>query len=236
MIEFLHHLDAELLLFFNDMHCSFFDRFMIIFSGRWLWVPLYMTIFYALVKGLGLKKAIYFALLIGVIIAMSDQLSATVIRPLVARFRPANLDNPLSSVVHIVDGYRGGTYGFPSCHATNTFALATSVALIFRFRRLSIWMFVWAVLNCYSRLYLGVHYPGDLVVGALLGMLIAWAMLKIVMLSISIESEQEIARQVELIKNQAYYVNLTHPKPVDLVIWAIILTSVVIAVFSGFLS
>lgn len=83
--------------------------------------------------------------------------------------RPSNPENPLSEMVHIVGGYRGGSYGFPSCHAANSFALASFLILLFANRKLSLFIFVWAVLNSYSRVYLGVHYPGDLLVGAIIG-------------------------------------------------------------------
>lgn len=85
------------------------------------------------------------------------------------RLRPSNPENPLSEMVHIVGGYRGGSYGFPSCHAANSFALASFLILLFANRKLSLFIFAWAVLNSYSRVYLGVHYPGDLLVGAIIG-------------------------------------------------------------------
>lgn len=93
----------------------------------------------------------------------------TLIRPEVCRLRPSNPENPLSEMVHIVGGYRGGSYGFPSCHAANSFALASFLTLLFANRKLSLFIFAWAVLNSYSRVYLGVHYPGDLLVGAIIG-------------------------------------------------------------------
>lgn len=82
---------------------------------------------------------------------------------------PSNPENPLSEMVHIVGGYRGGSYGFPSCHAANSFALASFLTLLFANRKLCLFIFAWAVLNSYSRVYLGVHYPGDLLVGAIIG-------------------------------------------------------------------
>ena len=71
------------------------------------------------------------------------------------------------------NNYRSGSYGFPSCHAANTFALATIVSLIARQRGLTIFMFLWALITCYSRVYLGVHYPGDLIFGGIIGWLCA---------------------------------------------------------------
>lgn len=101
---------------------------------------------------------------------------ATLIRPEVCRLRPSNPENPLSEMVHIVGGYRGGSYGFPSCHAANSFALASFLTLLFANRKLSLFIFAWAVLNSYSRVYLGVHYPGDLLVGAIIGTAVGLAM------------------------------------------------------------
>ena len=90
------------------------------------------------------------------------------------RLRPSNLSNPLSELTHIVNGYRGGSYGFPSCHAANSFALAVFAATMLRQRSFTIFILLWAVINCYSRVYLGVHYPGDLLVGAIIGSLIGY--------------------------------------------------------------
>lgn len=109
-------------------------------------------------------------------ITIADQVCATLIRPEVCRLRPSNPENPLSEMVHIVGGYRGGSYGFPSCHAANSFALASFLTLLFANRKLSLFIFAWAVLNSYSRVYLGVHYPGDLLVGAIIGTAAGMAM------------------------------------------------------------
>ena len=82
--------------------------------------------------------------------------------------------NPISDMVHIVNGHRGGRYGFPSCHAANTFGLAFFVWFLFRKRWLTVFMMGWALLTCYSRVYLGVHYPGDLIAGTLVGLIAAY--------------------------------------------------------------
>lgn len=89
-------------------------------------------------------------------------------------WRPANPENPIVDLVHIVNGYRGGSYGFPSCHAANSFGLAMYVIFLFRKRWLSVFIITWAVLNCYTRIYLGVHYPGDLIVGGIIGGFGGW--------------------------------------------------------------
>ena len=94
--------------------------------------------------------------------------------PIFQRPRPTQPDSPIFHLVHAVQNYRGGHYGFPSCHASNAFATATLSALYFRAWRLSVAMFVWALLLCLSRMYLGVHYPGDILLGATVGVAIAF--------------------------------------------------------------
>lgn len=169
MIETLLELDTQVFLLFNGMHHPLLDTFMYCFSSRWVWVPLYMVAFLVIMHFYGWKAGlILFVCAVGAV-ALSDQACATLIRPMVARLRPANPDNPISDLVHIVNGYRGGRYGFPSCHAANTFAFATIMTLTLPTKRLMIGLYSWALINCYSRIYLGVHYPGDLAVGALIG-------------------------------------------------------------------
>lgn len=117
------------------------------------------------------KDASVFFILTILLLVLNDQTSSSVIRQAVCRLRPANLDNPISSVIQIVDGYRGGKYGFPSAHAANSWGLVFLMIYLFRLRTLSVLLVVWALLLCYSRLYMGVHYVGDLLAGASLGLL-----------------------------------------------------------------
>lgn len=172
-ILWLSDIDARLLLIVNGAHSPFFDSVMWCISGRWIWVPFYAVLAYLLFRRMSWKRASICLVTIGLIILAADQTCATLIRPEIGRLRPANLNNPLSSFVHVVNGYRGGRYGFPSCHAANTFALAVFMSLVIRHKWLTVMMFSWAFVVSYSRMYLGVHYFGDLFCGATIGSLFA---------------------------------------------------------------
>lgn len=165
----LVEMDADLLLAINGWRAEWADFFMYAFSGKWIWVPMYAAIFYVIVRNFHWKVALGCVIAVALTITFADQVCAALIRPFIGRLRPANLENPLSEFVQIVNGYRGGRYGFPSCHAANTFGLAFFVFYLFRNRALTWFIMGWAVLTCYSRSYLGVHYPGDLLVGGIVG-------------------------------------------------------------------
>ena len=172
-ILWLSDIDARLLLIVNGAHSPFFDSVMWCISGRWIWVPFYAVLAYLLFRRMSWKRASICLVTIGLIILAADQTCVTLIRPEIGRLRPANLNNPLSSFVHVVNGYRGGRYGFPSCHAANTFALAVFMSLVIRHKWFTVMMFSWAFIVSYSRMYLGVHYFGDLFCGATIGSLFA---------------------------------------------------------------
>lgn len=172
-ILWLSDIDARLLLIVNGAHSPFFDAVMWCISGRWIWFPFYAVLAYLLFRRMSWKRASICLVTIGLIILAADQTCATLIRPEIGRLRPANLNNPLSSFVHVVNGYRGGRYGFPSCHAANTFALAVFMSLVIRHKWFTVMMFSWAFVVSYSRMYLGVHFFGDLFCGATIGSLFA---------------------------------------------------------------
>ena len=170
LLSMLKAMDTMVFLAVHSHHNASFDSVMWLVSGKLIWVPMYVSLFFVLLKNYSYKVVFAILLAIGVVILFTDSFTAQVIRPWVCRLRPSNLDNPMSSMVHIVDGYRGGAYGFPSNHASNTWGLAFFITFLFRRYKLTFFFFLWALLVCYSRMYLGVHYFGDLLIGGLLAL------------------------------------------------------------------
>ena len=175
MISTLQQVDTDLLIFLNSLHCDMLDPVMKAMTGRFIWIPLYVLLAAAVWVKLGPRRAIFSFLLIGLTILMADQICNSIIRPLALRLRPSNLDNPISSMIHVVDGYRAGRYGMASCHAANLAALITYLLRTVKFSRTAAFLLIiWAVTVVYTRIYLGVHYPGDILVGAAVGILVAY--------------------------------------------------------------
>ena len=170
MIEAITELDTELLLAINGFRMPPLDQFFFLLSSKLVWIPFYAVILALVLRMYGWRSGLMIALGVGLAVCFADQACSSVIRPLVERMRPSNPLNPISPLVQLVNGYHGGRYGFPSCHAANTVAVAVFLSAVFRYRRLVVvTLLTWVVLNCYSRMYLGVHYPGDILVGALVG-------------------------------------------------------------------
>lgn len=169
LLDTLSKWDTLVTLAINGFHCDYLDNFMMMYSGRFIWIPLYVSLFVVMVRNFPLKAVVCNLLLVVLLITFCDQIVSTGIRPYIYRLRPANLDNPISTMIHVVDGYRGGRYGFPSAHAANCWGAFFFVSYVFRRNVLSYVLALWAFVMCWSRVYLGVHYVGDVLCGMLVG-------------------------------------------------------------------
>ncbi len=170
-------LDHKLTIFLNSLNSPFWDDFFFVFSGQLFWLPLAASIIIVLCLNYG-KRAIIPLIFIALIILVADQISSSIFKPLVERLRPSH-DPNLADIIHTVRSYRGGKYGFVSSHAANAFAFATFAALILKNKHFSLTIFSWATITAYSRIYLGVHFLGDIVCGAIVGVIIAVVFVKI---------------------------------------------------------
>lgn len=170
MIQYLSQIDTDLFLWLNGFHSTFWDYFMTIYSSRFVWIPFYASFVYVMFRNFPWKVNVTCLIVITLIILICDQTASGLLKPMVMRMRPSNLDNPISPLVHVSFGYRGGRYSFPSSHAANAWSMAFFARYLVRRTKLSVFLALWAFVMCYSRIYLGVHYPGDLLVGTLIGL------------------------------------------------------------------
>ena len=176
MLDWLIDLDKSLLLFCNAHHTMWADNYFWMLSARWYNLFLILPLLYIVLSSRKWAEASMVLLAIAVTILLCDQIASSVCKPLFERLRPTH--DPSLSVI-IVNNYRGGLYGFVSSHAANSFGVATLLCLIFRDRLFTISIFLWAIVVSYSRIYLGVHFPGDILAGATLGCIVGWGIFRL---------------------------------------------------------
>lgn len=179
MIEKLKALDTRLFLYLNSKHNVFFDVIMYWASDKLFWLPFYAILLILIIRHFK-KSSIPILLHIAALITLSDQIASNFIKNTVQRLRPSH-EASLQGLIHLSKAGAGGQFGFISSHASNSFALFVFLSMILprSFNPLKYILFFWAVLVSYSRVYNGVHYPGDVIVGALSGSLLGWLIAKL---------------------------------------------------------
>lgn len=167
----LIRLDQLATLWVNGSQSLFWDNLMITVTNTFAWSLLIVMLFYVIIHNNDVRHILLIFLCIALMIFVADRVCSGLVKPTVARWRPTQ-DPQLMYLIDTVNGYRGGRFGFFSGHASNTFCVATFLAFLFRHRILSIVLYLWAATTTFTRLYLGVHYVGDVLVGALFGILV----------------------------------------------------------------
>ena len=186
MLERLIHIDTEILLAINGWHAPWADTLMWIISAKETWIPLYLLLIGLLVwryrqpattRVKWMQKVpacVLMIIVIGLAVGAADFIASGILKDWVARPRPSRVPE-LEGVLHLVNGYKSGRYGFVSSHAANTMACGLLFSMIWRKKITTCGLMLWVAANCYSRMYLGVHYPLDILGGLIVGALVAWA-------------------------------------------------------------
>jgi len=172
MLEKELQFERELFFFLNGSDSTLLDNFFYIYSGTWTWFVFYLCFILIFTYKKNWKEIICIFVAFALMIYFADRISSGFFKPFFQRFRPTYHPD-FKDQVDIVYDYIGGQYGFISSHAANSFAFATFTALIFKNKFYTSTIFLFAIINSYSRIYLGVHFISDVLVGAIVGILVA---------------------------------------------------------------
>lgn len=165
-------MDEQIFFLINGAHNAYWDQYMWLVSDKMVWVPLYVALLYAVWRNYSWRGMLMMLAMVGIGMLFTDSLNANFIRPWIGRLRPCDPDNPISPLVHLVNNKRAVSFGCPSAHSANIWLLTYLILHWFRERWTAIAMVVVALLVCYSRLYLGQHYPVDILGGFILARLV----------------------------------------------------------------
>ena len=174
-LQRLVDIDKQMMLTLNGSNSLYMDGVMKIYTSTVVWIPVALLLLFVVMKNNSPRGTILSVLAVALTIVATDQVSSHLIKPLVARLRPCN-DPTIMHLIDTFNNYRSAGYSFTSSHACNSFGIFAIVSLIVRNRTLSLSLLLWACINSYSRIYLGVHFPGDILCGAIIGSVIGVVM------------------------------------------------------------
>lgn len=178
MIEKILLYERDAFFALNGSDSAFLDRFMWLYTGKEVWLPLAVLIIGVLVYKKNWRESLLIILAIALVVLLCDQFASHVCKPLFTRFRPTHHPDFMEQVKTVFN-YRGGLYGFISSHAANAFGFATLMALIMKNRWFGWTIFLWAALTAYTRIYLGVHFISDVVPGMVVGTLFGYVVYRL---------------------------------------------------------
>lgn len=168
----IQDMDMQVLSLFNGSDNIMLDQMVQILTSGLTWIPLYVMLFFVVIRNNETMGQI--ALVVGSAIfcvLLADGLVDGIIKQLAERWRPSN-DPTFKYMVQVVDDIRLKGYSFCSAHAANTMSLAVFFSLLVRSKLLTITLVTWSLINCWTRLYLGVHYPSDILCGMMIGIIV----------------------------------------------------------------
>ena len=177
------NIDLAILQMINGSESSFLDGLMVTLTSGFTWIPLYIALLYLVISNNDNMTKIMLIILcrIGCVV-FSGGICDFIIKPMIGRIRPIN-DDMLDGIIYTVGDMSNKDFSFFSSHAANTTSLTMFFALLVRNRKFTVAMTVWTLINCYTRLYLGMHYPFDVLVGiawgALVGLLLYFVYLRV---------------------------------------------------------
>ncbi|MEM7657737.1 MAG: phosphatase PAP2 family protein [Bacteroidota bacterium] len=173
-LDTVNQWDVAAFRWLNGLHAAWLDPVMETLSSKTAWIPVYVLLLLLIWRKDGWQKTLWLLACVAILITLTDQTASGLLKPWIARFRPCRPEAGLDFPIHLIGGKCGGKYGFASSHAANFFGLTMFLRAYFANRKIGIALILLASIVAYSRIYLGVHYPGDVLAGACIGAVAAW--------------------------------------------------------------